>query len=213
MTETKQETDGRGATAKDNRIASALAIIATLATIAIAVGVWFQWQALNDIEGFLHTTQRPWVAASVEPVQLVFDDKGGGITLNMTLKNGGLVPATDVLSAPILLLGEAKEPYKKACSHYGIGGGIGPTLFKDDSVQKTSTAWLARKDFGKGFPHLVALCIKYRFANSAQVAETDYLFSIGRHDTSGNVQYVFDSKTGTLKPPELVLLPLGSYHD
>jgi len=209
MTETRPE--GQAAPARRNWFARSLAVIATLAIIVIAAGVWLQWRTLHRMQRFLLASQRPWVAAAVEPVQLVFDDKGGGITLKMTLKNGGPIPATDVLSAPILLLGDAKEPYRKACGNYGVGGGIGPTLFKDETVEKTSTAWLARKDFGKGFPHLVALCIKYRFGNSRRHAETGYLFSIGHRDASGNVQYITDSKNGSLKPPELVLMPLGSY--
>ena len=90
-----------------------------------------------------------------------------------------------------------------------------PTRFINDvppcAATTSRTAWLARKDFGKGFPHLVALCIKYRFGNSRRHAETGYLFSIGRRDASGNVQYITDSKSGSLKPPELVLMPLGSY--
>ena len=180
--------------------------------IAVVVVAWLQWQALSAIENLLGATQRPWVAATVEPVQLVFDDQGGGITLRMTIKNSGAVPAIDVLSAPVLLL-DAKQPYKQACSHYGVGGGIGPALASSEVVAKTSTAWLSRGDFGQKFPGLLAVCIKYRFANSRRTGETGYLFSIARRTPGGPDNYVIEPKNGTLNPPELVLLPTASYHD
>jgi len=183
---------------------------AVSAAIAIAVVAWLQWKTLSAIEELLDATHRPWVAASVEPVQLAFDDQGGGITLKMTIKNSGAGPATDVLTSPVLLL-DAKQPYKTACSHYGIGGGIGPTLFNNDAFPKTSTAWLSRKDFGENFPKLVAVCIKYRFANGARTGETGYLFAIVQRDPGHPDGYVIEPKNGTLNPPELALLPTGSY--
>ena len=122
-------------------------LTAAAAVIAIAVVAWLQWKTLSAMENLLAATERPWLAAAVEPVQLVFDDKGGGLTLKMTIKNNGPVPAIDVLSSPVLLLDD-KQPYKQACGHYGVGGGVGPALAKDETLPKTSTAWLPRQDFG-----------------------------------------------------------------
>lgn len=193
-------------------IAAAWKLVTAAAMIAFVVIAWQQWRALRAIEHLMGATQRPWVAALVEPVQLVFDDKGGGITLKITVRNSGAVPAIDVLSTPILLL-DAKQPFKNACRQTGIGGGIGPTLASNEALPKTSTVWLPRGDFGQTFPSLLAVCVKYRFANSRSTAEAGYLFSIvqgapGRADVS-----VIDPKNGTLNPPELILLPTGSYYD
>ncbi len=188
-------------------------LITALAAIAIVVVAWMQWRTLDSIDRALNATERPWVSASVEPVQLVFDDNGGGITLSMTIKNGGPVPAVNVLAAPMLLLGDTKQPYRNACRRYGTAGGIGPMLFKDDSVAKTSTAWLSRVDFDKNFPSLVAVCIRYRFANSSRTGETGYLFLIARHNPPGPDVNFVEAKNGTFTPPELALLPIGSYHN
>jgi hypothetical protein len=193
-------------------IAPAWKLITAAAMIAFVVVAWLQWRTLRTIEHLMSATQRPWVAASVEPVQLVFDDKGGGITLKITVKNSGAVPAIDVLTTPILLL-DAKQPFKNACRQTGIGGGLGPALATNEALPKTSTAWLARGDFGKTFPGLLAVCVKYRFANSRRTAEAGYLFAIaqrvpGRADVS-----VIDPKNSTLNPPELVLVSTGSYYD
>src|SRR5271169_1760792 len=111
-----------------------------LAAIAVVVVAWLQWKTLSTIERAINITQRPWIGASVEPVQLAFDDKGGGITLRITIKNSGPVPATDVLASPILLVKDPQQPYRTACKQYGIGGGIGPTLSKDDVFPKASSA-------------------------------------------------------------------------
>ena len=192
--------------------ASAWKLITAGAMVAIAVIAWLQWKTLGTIERFLDATQRPWIAASVEPVELTFDDKGGGLTLKTTIKNIGTVPAVDVLATPVLLM-DAKQPYRKACSHYGVGGGIGPMLSGNESVPKTSTAWLARGDFGDSFPSLVAICIKYRFANSRRTGEAGYLFSIAQRDPSRPDAIAIEPKNGTLNPPQLVLLPTASYHN
>lgn len=197
---------------RNNWIVPVWKLITALAMIAIVVVAWFQWKTLSTIEQLLDANQRPWVGASVEPIQLTFDDQGGGITLRITIKNNGAVPATDILASPVLLLRDVQQPYKKACSRYGIGGGIGPTLFKDEAFPKTSTAWLSRDDFGQNFPNLVAVCVKYRFANSSRTGETGYLFSIVHRDPGRPDLYVIEPKNGTLNPPELVLLPTGSYH-
>jgi len=192
--------------------ASAWKLITAGAMVAIAVIAWLQWKTLGTIERFLDATQRPWIAASVEPVELTFDDKGGGLTLKTTIKNIGTIPAVDVLATPVLLM-DAKQPYRKACSHYGVGGGIGPMLAGNEVLPKTSTAWLARGDFGDSFPSLVAICIKYRFANSRRTGEAGYLFSIAQRDPSRPDAIAIEPKNGTLNPPQLVLLPTASYHN
>jgi hypothetical protein len=207
--------------ADDAREASALGanwidavwkLSAAAAAIAIAVAMWLQWTTLSRMESLMAETQRPWVAAAVEPVQLAFDDQGGGLTLKITIKNSGPVPAIDVLSSPVLLLDD-KQPYRKACGHYGVAGGIGPTLAKDETLPKTSTAWLPRRDFGEKFPNLVAVCIKYRFANSGRSGETGYLFALVQRAPGHPDRNTIEPKNGTLDPPELALLPAGSYHD
>ncbi len=185
--------------------------VTALAMIAIVVVAWLQWKTLATIERFLDATQRPWISASVEPVQLVFDDTGGGITLRTTIRNIGSVPAVDVLATPVLLI-DAKQPYRQACRQYGVGGGFGPMLSNNEVVPKTATAWLSRSDFGQNFPSLVAVCIKYRFANSRHTGEAGYLFSIVQRQ-AGRDAHVVEAKNGTLSPPELALLPAGSYHD
>ena len=187
-------------------------LTAAAAVIAIAVVAWLQWKTLSAMENLLAATERPWLAAAVEPVQLVFDDKGGGLTLKMTIKNNGPVPAIDVLSSPVLLLDD-KQPYKQACGHYGVGGGVGPALATDETLPKTSTAWLPRQDFGQKFPNLVAVCIKYRFANSTRTGETGYLFAIVQREPGQPDRNTIEPKNGTLNPPELALMPTGSYHD
>jgi hypothetical protein len=191
-------------------IGSRLAI--AIAAIAFVVVAWLHWKTLRQIERLLVSTQRPWISASVEPVELTFDDKGGGLTLKTTIKNIGTVPAVDVLATPVLLM-DAKQPYRKACSHYGVGGGIGPMLSGNETVPKTSTAWLARGDFGDSFPTLVAVCIKYRFANSRRTGEAGYLFSIAQRDPSRPDAVAIEPKNGTLNAPQLVLLPTASYHN
>jgi hypothetical protein len=196
----------------DDWTASAWKLITAGAVVAIAVIAWLQWKTLGTIERFLDSTQRPWISASVEPLELTFDDKGGGLTLKTTIKNIGTVPAVDVLATPVLLI-DAKQPYRKACSHYGVGGGIGPMLSGNETMPKTSTAWLARGDFGDSFPSLVAICIKYRFANSRRVGEAGYLFSIAQRDPGRPDAVAIESKNGTLNPPQLVLLPTASYHN
>ncbi len=188
-------------------------LLAAAALIAIAVGVWLQWRTLDRIESMMLFYNRPWVVASVDPSRLVFDAKGGGITIKMNIKNGGLTPATDVLAGPILLLHDNKKSFRKVCGHYGVDGGIGPILLKGDAVEKTGTAWLSRDDFGKDFPNLVALCIKYRFAHGTRLGETGYLFAISRHEASGSDSYVIEANNGTITPPDLVLLPIGNYQD
>lgn len=221
--EPKQRRSGQNAEtpADGAREASALAtnwidavwkLSAAAAAIAIAVAAWLQWETLSRMESLMASTQRPWLAAAVEPVQLAFDDKGGGLTLKMTIKNNGPVPAIDVLSSPVLLLDD-KQPYKQACGHHGVAGGIGPTLAKDESLPKTTTAWLPRQDFGEKFPNLVAVCIKYRFANSTKTGETGYLFGIVQREPGQLDRNTIESKNGTLNPPELALLPAGSYHN
>lgn len=197
---------------KNDWIASGWKLITAVAMIAFVAVAWLQWRTLSKIERLLSATQRPWIAASVEPVGLTFDDKGGGITLKITVKNNGAVPALDVLATPILLL-DAQQPYRKACSHYGVGGGIGPALANNEAFPKTSTAWLSRGDFGQKFPGLLAVCVKYRFANSRQTGEAGYLFSIVQRDPGRPDLYVIEPKNGTLNPPQLVLLPTASYHD
>ena len=182
-----------------------------VAAIAVVIFAYLQWKTVRQIERLVAATQRPWIAASVEPVGLTFDDKGGGLTLKTTIKNIGTVPALDVLATPVLLI-DAKQPYRKACSHYGVEGGIGPMLSNNEAVPKTSTAWLAREDFGKNFPSLVAICIKYRFANSRRTGEAGYLFSIGQRDPSRPDAVAIEPKNGTLSPPQLVLQPAASYH-
>ncbi len=193
-------------------VANAWRLLTAAGVIAIAVVAWLQWKALSTIEKMLDASQRPWIAASVEPVQLVFDDKGGGITLKMTIKNSGALPAVDVMATPVLLL-DAKQPYRQACGQYGVGGGVGPALFSNEAFPKTSTAWLSRGDFGQKFPSLLAVCIKYRFAGSRRAGQAGYLFSIGRRDPAHPELSVIEPKNGTLNPPELVLLPTASYHD
>lgn len=193
-------------------IAAAWKLVTAAAMIAFVVVAWLQWRTLRTIEHLMGATQRPWIAASVEPVQLAFDDKGGGITLKITVKNSGAVPAVDVLTTPILLL-DAKQPFKKACRQTGVGGGIGPTLASNEALPKTSTAWLARGDFGEKFPGLLAVCVKYRFANSRRTAEAGYLFSIVQRDPGRPDLYAIEPKNGALNPPGLVLLPTGSYYD
>jgi hypothetical protein len=197
---------------REDWTASAWKLITAGAMVAIAVIAWLQWKTLGTIERFLDATQRPWISASVEPVELTFDDKGGGLTLKTTIKNIGTVPAVDVLATPVLLM-DAKQPYRQACSHYGVGGGIGPMLSGNEAVPKTSTAWLARGDFGDSFPTLVAVCIKYRFANSRRTGEAGYLFSIAQRDQSRPDAFAIEAKNGTLNPPQLVLLPTASYHN
>jgi len=197
---------------RNNWIAPAWMLITAFAAIVFVVVASFQWKTLSRIEHLLNVTQRPWVAASIAPIGLTFDDQGGALTLRVTIKNSGAVPAIDVLASSILLLRDPQPPYKKACSQYGVGGGPGPTLFKDDVFAKISTASLSRVDFGQHFPSLVAVCIKYRFANSSQTGETGYLFSIVRHDPPHPDLYFIESKNGTLSPPELALLPAASYH-
>jgi hypothetical protein len=197
---------------REDWTASAWKLITAGAMVAIAVIAWLQWKTLGTIERFLDSTQRPWISASVEPVELTFDDKGGGLTLKTTIKNIGTVPAVDVLATPVLLM-DAKQPYRKACSHYGVGGGIGPMLSGNEAVPKTATAWLARGDFGDSFPSLVAVCIKYRFANSRRTGEAGYLFSIAQRDPSRPDVVAIEAKNGTLNPPQLVLLPTASYHN
>ncbi len=51
-----------------------------------------EWKTLGAIERLTHASQRPCIAASVGPVGLTFDDNGGGITLNITLKNSDAFP-------------------------------------------------------------------------------------------------------------------------
>jgi len=211
--ESKQpETPAGARPVSANWIDAVLKLTVAAAAIAIAVVAWLQWKTLTAMEALLAATERPWVAAAVEPVQLAFDDKGGGLTLKMTIKNNGPVPAIDVLSSPVLLLDD-KQPYKQACGHHGVAGGIGPTLAKDESLPKTSTAWLARQDFGEKFPNLVAVCIKYRFANSSKTGETGYLFGIVQREPGQPDRNTIEPKNGTLSPPELALLPAGSFHD
>jgi len=161
----------------------------------------------------LDRTQRPWIAAAVEPVGLKFDDKGGELTLKTTLKNSGPTPAVDILSGTLLLLKTAQQPYRGACANYGVGGGVGPMLSTGETLERTATTSLPRGDFGQNFPALVAICIKYRFAGSSQTGETGYLFSLVRHDPPRPDLYFIDSKSGTLSPPELALMPIASYQD
>ena len=105
--------------------------------IAFVVVAWLQWRNAAAPSSICWAPrQRPWIAASVEPVQLAFDDKGGGITLKITVKNSGAIPAVDVLTTPILLL-DAKQPFEKACRQTGVGGGIGPTLASNEALPKT----------------------------------------------------------------------------
>ncbi|HVO94112.1 MAG TPA: hypothetical protein VMT22_14775 [Terriglobales bacterium] len=209
--ETVATRDRESSAPRNNWITGIWKLITAPVAIAIVAVALLQWKTLSGIEQLLNVTQRPWVAASVEPIQLTFDDQGGAIALSMTIKNGGAVPAADVLASTVLLL-DVKQPYKKACSRFGIEGGIGPILFKDEVFSKTSTAWLPRTDFGQHFPTLVAVCIKYRFAGSSQTGETGYLFSIVHRDPPRPDTYFIDSKNGTFLPPELVLLQTGSYH-
>ena len=192
-------------------IGDGLRLVTAAALVAVAVVAWLQWKTLHTIERLIDASQRPWIAASVEPVGITFDDKGGGITLKITVKNSGAVPATDVLVAPVLLL-DAKQPYRQACGHYGAGGGIGPSLSSNEAVPKTSTAWLARGDFGQHFPSLLAICIRYRFADSRRSGEAGYLFSIVQHGPGEPDRPLIEAKNGTLSPPELALLPVASYH-
>jgi hypothetical protein len=212
----KAETPGDGAPGAaalaTNWLDAVWKLSAAAAAIAIAVAAWLQWTTLSRMERLMSATQRPWVGAAVEPVQLVFDDKGGGITLNMTIKNSGDVPAVDVLTSPVLLLDD-KQPYRKACGHYGVGGGIGPTLARDESLPKTSTVWLPRREFGEKFPVLLAVCIKYRFANSRRIGEAGYFFAILQREAGQPDRATIETKNGTLKSPELALLPTGSYQD
>ena len=184
-----------------------------LAALAVVAAVWLQWQTLRRIEHTVDAAQRPWVAASVEPVQMAFDDQGGGLTLKVTLKNGGAIPATDILASTVLLVKDDKQPFRAACRNYGVGGGIGPTLFKDSTFEKTLTAWLPRKDLDKNFPTMVAVCIKYRFAGSPRRGESGYLFSIASRNPPNPDVYFIEAKNGTVAPPQLALLPIGSYHN
>src|SRR6185437_7691819 len=85
-------------------IGAAWKLVTAATMIAFVVVAWLQWRTLRSIEQLVSATQRPWIAASVEPVQLAFDDKGGGLTLKITVKNSGAVPALYVLATPILLL-------------------------------------------------------------------------------------------------------------
>ena len=214
--QSKAETASDGARQQSapatNWIDAAWKLTAAGAVIAIAVVAWLQWKTLSAMQELLAATERPWVAAAVEPVQLVFDDKGGGLTLKMTIRNNGPVPALDVLTSPVLLL-DAKQPYKQACGHFGIAGGVGATLAKDETLPVTSTAWLPRQDFSDKFPNLVAVCIKYRFANSTRTGATGYLFGIVQRDPGQPDRVLIEPKNGTLNPPALALLPTGSYHD
>lgn len=193
-------------------LGAAWKLIIAAALVGFVVVAWLQWRTLRSIERLVSATQRPWIAAAVEPVQLAFDDQGGGITLKITVKNSGAVPAVDVLTTPILLL-DPKQPFRKACRQAGVGGGIGPALAANESVPKTSTAWLSRRDFGEKFPNLLAVCVKYRFANSRRTAEAGYLFSIVQRDPGRSDLYAVEPKNGALNPPTLVLLPTGSYYD
>ena len=193
-------------------LGDAVRVVMAAALVAVAVVAWLQWKALSTIEKLIDASQRPWIAASVEPVGLTFDDKGGGITLRIALRNSGAVPATDVLTTPVLLL-DAKQPYKQACSHYGVGGGLGPSLSSNEALPKTSTAWVARGDFGQVFPSLLAVCIKYRFADNRRHGEAGYLFSIVQRAPGQPDRPVTEAKNGTLNPPALALLPVASYHD
>ncbi len=179
------QTSRRVATGEDDHwIVPVWTLIAASATIALIVVAWLQWKSLGTVEHALNAAQRPWLGAAVEPLKLVFDDKGGGITLKITTKNSGAFPATDILAGPVLLLRDAKHPFNigTACSQAGIAGGFGLTLFKDEASATTTTAWISRADFGQDFPTLVAVCIKYRFADRSQAGETGYLFAIARHD-------------------------------
>jgi hypothetical protein len=188
-------------------------LIAATATLAIIVVAWLQWKTLGAVEHAMTAAQRPWLSAAVEPVKLVFDDRGGGITLKITARNTGAFPATDILASPVLLLHDAKQPFniKKACGQFGVAGGFGLTLFKDDVFTTTTTSWLARADFSQSFPALIAVCIKYRYADRARVGETGYLFAIGNQDPTRPDLAGIDAKNGTIAPPQLALQPRGSY--
>jgi hypothetical protein len=188
-------------------------LLTARAAVAVAVFAWMQWRTLRGIEHRIDAAERPWIAASVDPVQMTFDDQGGGVTFKATLRNGGTIPATDILASSLLLLKSEKQPFKTACRNYGVGGGIGPTLFKDGTFEKTLTAWLPRKDFGDRFPNLLALCVKYRFAASGRRGESGYLFSIVNRNPPAPDVYFVATTNGTLTPPRLTLTPVGSYHD
>jgi len=194
-------------------IATALRVATALAIVAFAVAAYLQWQSLRAIERLLTATQRPWISASVEPVTLAFDDQGGQLTLKTTLRNYGPVPAVDILAATIFLLKDPQRSYRNACAEHGIGGGLGPTLAKDENYAATTTAWLPRSDFGKTFPSLVALCIKYRYATGPKTGDAGYLFSISRRDPPRPDLYFVESKNGAFNPPQLVLTPVASYQD
>jgi hypothetical protein len=214
MATNRRRSSQRPAPAADgNWVVPVWTLIAAAATIAIVVVAWLQWQTLSTIRQALNAAQRPWISAAVEPLQLAFDDKGGGLTLKITTKNNGAFPATDVLASPVLVLHDAKQPFniRKACNQYGIAGGFGLTLFKGETYPNTSTAWVARADFGQSFPTLLAVCIKYRFADRSQAGETGYLFSIGRRSAARSDVNGIVPTNGSIDPPELALLPRGSY--
>jgi hypothetical protein len=58
---------------------------------------------------------------------------------------------------------------------------------------------------------LLAVCIKYRYADRSQAGETGYLFAIARRDPAHPDLNDIASKNGTIDAPELALLPRGSY--
>jgi hypothetical protein len=64
---------------------------------------------------------------------------------------------------------------------------------------------------GQSFPILLAVCIKYRFADRSQAGETGHLFSIGRRSAARSDVNGIEPANGTIDPPELALLPRGSY--
>ena len=161
--------------------------------------------------------QRPWVAATIEPVSLDFDDQGGAITIKTIMRNAGVGPATDVLPFPALIY--IQQPYKaidvirKECSQWGIGGGHGYALFKDDKVAQIGTTGMTRAQFGNNFPLFLNVCVKYRFANSGAFGQSGYLFDIVRRDAPRQGVYAVETKNGSIAPPVLDLLPMGSYAD
>ena len=206
-----EEKDASNQRLWQNRFVVGSALTLTLAAVAFVVIAFFQWKSLHAIERLISATQRPWITASVEPVNLVFDDQGGQLTIKATLTNYGQVPAVNILMGTVLLLKDPKLSYRKACAEHGIGGGFGPALGKDEKYATTAKAWLSRGDFGKTFPSLVAVCIKYRSAFGSKAGEAGFLFSLVRHAPPQPDLYWIDTKNGAFSPPELLLAPIASY--
>lgn len=162
--------------------------------------------------------QRPWIRIEVEPIgDLVIDERGARLPVNIKLTNVGALPATavwtDIVAMPHTtiqdVIDDVPEPQRGVMCSSAVFPGSGHTVFPGETLTDATYVWLEREEvdsFKKPYLDLaIRACALYYDGSRNKPRHTDLTIVVSRGWHQDHPFLGFRSKADRADSSKLVI--------